>query len=75
MSCLFCKWFEKNMQKFFKLPRHLIFAHIFCKFIFGIGLGMILGHYFSCCDLTTGWILIILSIAGAIPSTYKMLKK
>lgn len=68
--------FEKLCKKFFRLPKPVIYVHIFAKFIFGIGLGALLATYYQGLDWQTwGWVLIILSIALAIPGAYGILKK
>ena len=67
--------FSERFEKFKKLPRPLLTAHIFCKFLFGVGLGILLASYLEYEWKLLGWLLIILSLIIAIPSTYRILKK
>lgn len=69
-------WYAEKLDKFWGLPKPLIYAHISAKIVFGIGLGILLATYFQGHDwLLYGWLLIVLSLIVAIPSTYSLFKK
>ena len=65
-------WYYEMVEKFRKLPVSLMGMHIVAKFVFAIGLGMLLARY---THEMGGWLLIIASFVIAIPSTYRMFRK
>ena len=69
-------WIGEKIEKLKKLPKSLLVAHIASKFIFGVGLGALLAGYLREYNWRLyGWLLIILSLIVAIPSTYSIFKK
>ncbi len=58
----------KLVNRFRQLSTTLLYLHITAKFIFGVGLGVLLaGHLRG-----FGWWLIVLSLMVSIPSSYKI---
>lgn len=55
--------------RFRKLPTSVLALHITAKFVFGVGLGILLAGYLE----GFGWWLILLAIIMAIPGVYKVL--
>ena len=69
-------WFAEKVEKFRQLPEHLMATHGLSKVIFGIGFGALLAIYLPRLDWQLlGWMIIVLSLIIAVPSTYRLLKK
>jgi len=69
-------WFTKKFEKFRKLPPRPMFMHVLSKFVFGVGLGVLLVFYLPKFNWQLlGWLLIALSIIIAIPIIRIILKK
>ena len=69
-------WFTKKFEKFRKLPPRPMFTHVLSKFVFGVGLGILLAFYLPKFNWQLlGWLLIVLSIIIAIPSLRIILKR
>ena len=69
------KWIKEKYKKVSKLPFPLMFSLIFSKFLFGLGLGLILAGYFKFDWKLIGWIAITLSFVVSIPATFKIYSK
>lgn len=57
------------INRFRELPTPIIVLHISAKFVFGVGLGVLLAGYLT----GFGWWLILLSLIMGIPGAYKVL--
>jgi len=68
-------WYAKKIEKFVRLPKPLLIAHISSKSLFALGLGLLLARYFGDKCKLWGWLIILFSLIIAIPSTYRILKK
>lgn len=70
-------WLTKKFEKFRGLPPRLMFIYALSKFVFGVGLGVLLVFYLPRFNWQLlGWILIVLSIIiMAIPRSKIILKK
>jgi len=62
----------ETWNAFIKLPYHWAVLHLTSKFIFGLGIGILLSSWFEI-DNFWGWILAILAIILMTPSTLKIL--
>ncbi len=58
-------WFGDKTEKFRQVPNPYFSMHITAKFLFGVGLGVLLA---TCLPIWTGWVFIILALLIAIPS-------
>ena len=65
-------WFGEKMEKFRQVPNPYFAMHIASRFLFGVGLGLLLAIWLPAC---TGWIFIVISLLIAIPSTMVILRK
>ena len=69
-------WLREMFGRFLKLPKHLIFMHIFAKLLFGLGLGMFLAGYFPLNNWQAwGLALMGLAILVSLPGAYMLMKK
>jgi Na+-driven multidrug efflux pump len=69
-------WYGRRFQRFRELPMGLMILHITCKTIFTFGLGALLASYLKGANWQMiGWVLIVVSLVLAIPSSYAILKK
>ncbi|MDI6807192.1 MAG: hypothetical protein QMD14_05320 [Candidatus Aenigmarchaeota archaeon] len=69
-------WFAEKFEKFRKQSLRVIFTLIFAKFLFGVGLGVLLASYFQAYDwILCGWLLIVISLLLHIPVIYITLIK
>lgn len=69
-------WFNEMFEKFRRQSMQVISITIFAKFLFGVGLGVLLVNYFQGFNWELyGWLLIIISLGLAIPSIYTLLIK
>jgi len=69
-------WFAKKFERFRALPPRFMVIHVFAKFVFGMGLGVLLVIYVPQLNRQLlGWLLIVLSIIIAIPSLRLILRK
>ncbi len=57
------------INRFRKLPIPILILHITAKFVFGVGLGVLLANYLS----GFGWWIILLALIMSIPGAYKVL--
>jgi hypothetical protein len=57
---------------FKELPNTLLTTHMVAKFIFGIGIGILLCEYYDFNRVNVGWGVIIVALVVAIPSTVKI---
>lgn len=64
---------SRSIKAFTGLPAGLLAAHMVAKFLFGLGLGILLCEYVQVSRPAAGWGLIIAAVIVAIPSTYKIL--
>ena len=65
------KSMDKFVKRFRKLPTPYLYGHVASKFLFGLGLGIVIASYLACSKV--GFWIIVLSIVLAIPSTYTIL--
>jgi len=65
-------WFGDKMEKLRRMPNPYILMHITSKFLFGVGLGLLLAIWLP---IWTGWIFIGISLLIAIPSVRLVLRK
>jgi len=65
-------WFGDKMEKFRQIPTPYFAMHITSRFLFGVGLGLILAIWLP---IWTGWIFIVVSLLIAIPSVRVVLGK
>lgn len=64
----------ENIKKMAKLPVPLLAAHIFAKFLFGLGLGILLAGALDFDWKFWGTVSIVLSVVISIPSARRILK-
>lgn len=55
---------ERLVNEFRKLPTPVLFSHVISKFVFGVGLGVLIARYVE----FSGWWIILLSLIIGIPS-------
>ena len=67
MSCI-----SDKIKKFRQMPNPYFALHITAKFLFGVGLGVLLATWLP---IWTGWIFIIVALVIAIPSARIILSK
>jgi len=65
-------WFGEKMEKFRQIPNPYLSMHITSKFLFGVGLGLLLAIWLP---TWTGWIFIVAALLIAIPSARIVLGK
>lgn len=65
-------WFGDKMEKFRHVPNPYFAMHIAGKFLFGVGLGLLLAIWLP---VWIGWLFIILALLIAIPSVRIVLGK
>jgi len=65
-------WISDRVEKFRQMPNPYFALHITSRFLFGVGLGLLLSSWLP---MWTGWIFIIVALIIAIPSTRIILGK
>ena len=65
-------WFGDKIERFRQVPTPYLSMHITAKFLFGVGLGLLLAIWLP---VWTGWIFIVISLLIAIPSAKIVLRK
>ncbi|MCK4354201.1 MAG: hypothetical protein KAW83_03000 [Dehalococcoidia bacterium] len=65
-------WIADKIGKFRQLSNPYLSLHITSKFLFGVGLGVLLADWFP---KWTGWIFVIVALVIAIPSARIILGK
>lgn len=65
-------WFGDKMEKFRQLPTPYFTMHIASRFLFGVGLGLLLAIWLP---VWTGWIFIVVASLIVIPSAMIILRK
>ena len=65
-------WFSDKVEKFRQVPNPYFFLHIGARFLFGVGLGLLLAIWLP---VWTGWIFIGAALVVAIPSTRIILRR
>ncbi len=65
-------WIGDKTEKFRGVPTPYFTLHITAKFLFGVGLGVLLASWLP---IWTGWIFIIIALLIAIPSARIILGK
>ena len=65
-------WFGDKAERFRQVPNPYLSMHISGKFLFGVGLGLLLAIWLP---VWTGWIFIVASLLIAIPSARIILGK
>ena len=65
-------WISDKIEKFRQMRNPYFALHIASRFVFGVGLGVLLATWLP---IWTGWIFIIVALVVAIPSTRIILSK
>ena len=65
-------WFGDKAERFRQVPNPYLSMHITGKFLFGVGLGLLLAIWLP---VWTGWIFIVAALLIAIPSARIVLGK
>jgi len=65
-------WFVEKMEKLRHIPNPYFTLHITGKFLFGVGLGVLLATWLP---IWTGWMFILAALLIAIPSARIILGK
>ncbi len=65
-------WISGKVEKFRQVPNPYFTLHITAKFLFGVGLGVLLAIWLP---VGTGWIFIVVALLIAIPSARIVLSK
>ena len=65
-------WFSAKLEKFKQMSNSYLILPVAAKFLFGVGLGLLLAFWLP---VWIGWIFIIVSLVIAIPSTRFILGK
>ena len=65
-------WISDKVEKFRQVPNPYFTLHITAKFLFGVGLGVLLAIWLP---VWTGWIFIVVALLIAIPSARIVLSK
>ena len=65
-------WVSDKTEKFRQMPNPYFALHIASRFLFGLGLGVLLATWLP---IWTGWLFIIGALVIAIPSTRIILSK
>lgn len=68
-------WIAKNLDTMRKLPDRLLIAHMFAKFLSGLGIGIILAGKLDFNWRLWGTVFIVLSVAVSVPSGRIILRK
>lgn len=65
-------WLSDKTQKFRQVPNPYFSMHITGKFLFGVGLGLLLATWLP---IWAGWIFIVAALLVAIPSARIVLRR
>ena len=65
-------WISNKVEKFRQVPNPYFALHITAKFLFGVGLGVLLASWLP---VWTWWLVIIVALVIAIPSARIVLRK
>jgi len=65
-------WISDKIEKFRQMRNPYFALHIASRFIFGVGLGVLLA---TCLPIWTGWLFIIVAVVIAIPSSVILLSR
>jgi len=65
-------WISDKIEKFRQIPNPYFTMHVTGKFLFGVGLGVILASWLP---IWTSWIFIIVALVIAIPGARIVLRK
>jgi F0F1-type ATP synthase assembly protein I len=65
-------FYSRARDVFKQLPNTLLTTHIVAKFLFGVGIGILLCEYTNFNRAAAGWGLIVVALIVAIPSTAKI---
>jgi len=65
-------WISDKTEKFRQVPNPYFSLHITSKFLFGVGLGVLLAGWLP---IWTGWVFVIVALVIAIPSASIVLRK
>jgi hypothetical protein len=63
----------RSLEAMKNLPTGLLTLHVLAKFLFGMGLGMLLVHHYDVPAAGTGRILVVVAVLIAIPSTVRII--
>lgn len=65
-------WINDKVDKFRQVPNPYFFLHITGRFLFGVGLGLLLATWLP---IWTGWIFVIVALVISVPSARIVLRK
>ncbi len=65
-------WISNKVEKLRQMPNPYLTMHITAKFLFGVGLGILLATWLP---IWTGWVFIIAALVISIPSARIVLGK
>jgi len=65
-------WFSSKVEKFRQVPNPYFSLYVTAKFLFGVGLGVLLATWLP---VWTGWLFIGVALVIAIPSARIVLSK
>lgn len=65
-------WINDKVEKFRQVPNPYFFLHITGRFLFGVGLGLLLATWLP---IWTGWIFVIVALVISVPSARIVLRK
>jgi len=65
-------WIGEKVDKFRRLPNSYLTMHVMARFLFGVGLGLLLATWLS---VWTGWVFIAVSLLVGIPSARILLRR
>lgn len=65
-------WINDKVEKFRQVPNPYFLLHIAARFLFGVGLGLLLATWLP---IWTGWIFIIVALVISVPSARIVLRK
>ena len=64
--------YSRARDIFKELPNTLLTTHIIAKFLFGVGIGILLCEYADFNREAAGWVVVIIALIVAIPSTVRI---
>ena len=65
--------FDQALDVLVRIPRVFLATHMVAKFLFGVGVGILLRHYKEFDGGVVGWVFIIIAVVVAIPSTMRII--
>jgi ABC-type proline/glycine betaine transport system permease subunit len=64
--------FGEALETLRRLPKSLLALHMVAKFLFGVGVGILLSHYREVDGGVVGWVFIVIAVIVAIPSSIRV---